>query len=76
MNDWSQNIILIIVFVSLNEQIIDELIDENMIRSDKIQFIFEKSFCVDIDSIVVLSEIKDFEKIIRRWWFDDDHFHK
>jgi hypothetical protein len=66
MNDRSQNIILIIVVVSLNEQIIDELVDENTIRSSKIQFIFEEDFRVDIDSIVVLSEIKDLEKIIRR----------
>ncbi len=73
MNDRSQSIILIIVVVSLNEQIIDELIDESTIRSNKIQFIFKENFRVDIDSIVVLSEMKDFEKAIRRWWFDDDH---
>jgi hypothetical protein len=36
MNFWLQSIILIIVVVSLNEQIIDELIDESTIRSDKI----------------------------------------
>ncbi len=73
MNDWSQNIIFIIAVVSLNEQIIDELIDESTIRSEKIQFIFKENFRVDTDSIVVLNEMKDFEKIIRRWWFNDDH---
>jgi hypothetical protein len=73
MNDRSQSIIFIIVFVSLNEQIIDEFVDESTIRSNKIQFIFKENFRVDIDLIVVLSEMKDFERIIRRWWFDDDH---
>ncbi len=62
-----------IVVVSLNEQIIDELIDENMIHNDKIQFIFKENFRVDTYSIVVLSEMKDLEKIVRRWWFDDDY---
>jgi hypothetical protein len=76
MNDRSQSIIFIIAVVSLNEQIIDELVDENTICSSKIQFIFEESFRVDSDSIVVLSEMKDLEKIIRRWWFDDDHVDK
>ncbi len=57
----------------MNEQIIDELVDENTIRSNKIQFIFEESFRVDSDSIVILSEMKDLERAIRRWWFDDDH---
>jgi hypothetical protein len=66
MNDRSQNIIFIIVDVSLNEQIIDELVDENTIRNSKIQFIFEESFRVDSDSIVVLSEMKNLEKIVRR----------
>jgi hypothetical protein len=66
MNDRSQNIIFIVAVVSLNEQIVDELVDENTIRSSKIQFIFEESFRVDSDSIVVLSEMKDLEKIIRR----------
>jgi hypothetical protein len=60
----------------LNEQIIDELINENTIRSNKIQFIFEESFRVDNDSIVVFNEMKNLEKIIRRWWFDDDHVDK
>ncbi len=76
MNDRSQSIIFIIVVVSLNEQIIDELVDENMIRNNKIQFIFEENFRVDIDSIVILSEMKDLERIIRRRWFDDDHVDK
>jgi hypothetical protein len=65
MNDESQNIILIIFVISLNEQIIDEFIDKSTIRSNKIQFIFEENFRVDTDSIVVLSEMKDVEKIIR-----------
>jgi hypothetical protein len=56
----------IIVVVSLNEQIIDEFIDENTIRSDKIQFIFKKNLRVDIDSIIVLNEIKNLKEIIRR----------
>jgi uncharacterized protein (DUF927 family) len=73
MNNRSQSIIFIIVVVSLNEQIIDELVDENTIRSNKIQFIFEENFRVDNDSIVVLNEMKNLEEIIRRWWFDDDH---
>ncbi len=76
MNDWSQNIMFIIVVVSLNEQIIDEFIDENTIRSDKIQFIFKKNLRVDIDSIIVLNEIKNLKEIIRREWFDDDHVDK
>ncbi len=66
----------IIVVVSLNEQIIDEFIDENTIRSDKIQFIFKKNLRVDIDSIIVLNEIKNLKEIIRREWFDDDHVDK
>jgi hypothetical protein len=60
----------------LNEQIIDELVDESTIRSSKIQFIFEESFRVDSDSIVIFSEMKDLERVIRRWWFDDDHIDK
>ncbi len=76
INDRSQNIILIIAVVLLNEQIIDEFINENTIRSDKIQFIFKKNFRVDIDSIVVLSEMKNLRKTIRRWWFDDDHVNE
>ncbi len=60
----------------MNEQIIDELVDESTIRSSKIQFIFEESFRVDSDSIVIFSEMKDLERVIRRWWFDDDHIDK
>jgi hypothetical protein len=45
---------------------IDELIDENTIRSSKIQFIFEESIRFEIDSIVVLSEVKNFREIVRR----------
>ncbi len=76
MNNRSQSIIFIIVVVSLNEQIIDEFVDENTIRNNKIQFIFEKNFRVDNDSIVVFNEMKNLEKIVRRWWFDDDHVNK
>jgi hypothetical protein len=66
MNDRSQSIIFIIAVVSLNEQIIDELVDESTICNSKIQFIFAENFRVDSDSIVVLSEMKDLEKVIRR----------
>ncbi len=66
MNDRSQSIILIIAVVSLNEQIVDELVDESTIRSNEIRFIFEESFRVDSDSIVILSEMKDLERVIRR----------
>jgi hypothetical protein len=52
---------------------IDELIDENTIRSNKIQFVFEESIRFEIDSIVVLSEMKNFKKIVCRCKFDDDH---
>jgi hypothetical protein len=52
---------------------IDELIDENTIRNNKIQFIFEESIRLEIDSIVVLSEVKNFKKIVYRCRFDDDH---
>jgi hypothetical protein len=45
---------------------IDELIDENTIRSSKVQFIFEESIRLEIDSIVVLSEMKNFREIVRR----------
>jgi hypothetical protein len=45
---------------------IDELIDENTIRSSKIQFIFEERIRLEIDSIVVLSEMKNFRKTVRR----------
>jgi hypothetical protein len=58
--------IFIIVVVSLNKQIIDELVDEDTIRSNKIQFIFEESFRVEINAIVVLREKKDFRKIVCR----------
>jgi hypothetical protein len=66
MNNRSQSIILIIVLVTLNEQIIDELVDENTIRDNKIQFIFEKSFRVEINAIVVLNEMKNFREVIRQ----------
>jgi hypothetical protein len=52
---------------------IDEFIDENTIRNNKIQFIFEKNIRLEIDSIVVLSEVKNFRKTVYRCKFDDDH---
>jgi hypothetical protein len=52
---------------------IDELINENTIRNNKIQFIFEKNIRLEIDSIVVLSEMKNFRKIVYRCKFDNDH---
>ncbi len=52
---------------------IDELINENTIRNNKIQFIFEKSIRLEIDSIVVFNEMKNFRKIVYRCRFDDDH---
>jgi hypothetical protein len=52
---------------------IDELINENTIHSSKIQFIFEESIRLEIDSIVVLSEVKNFKEIVCRCKFDDDH---
>jgi hypothetical protein len=52
---------------------IDEFIDENTIRSNKIQFVFEENMRFEIDSIVVLSEMKNFRKSVRRCRFDDDH---
>jgi hypothetical protein len=66
LNDVSQSIIFSIVDVSLIEYVIDVLIEKFMIRDDKIQFVFKEDFRVDIDSIVVLSEMKDLEEIIRR----------
>jgi hypothetical protein len=73
LNDFSKKIIFSIVEISLIEQIDDILVEKFAIRSNKIQFIFEESIRVEIDSIVVLNRVKDFERIIRRWWFDDDH---
>jgi hypothetical protein len=52
---------------------IDEFIDENTIRSNKIQFIFEENIRLEIDSIVVLNEMKNFRKTVYRCRFDDDH---
>ncbi len=42
---------------------IDEFINENTIRSNKIQFIFKQNIRFEIDSIVVLSEMKNSEKL-------------
>jgi hypothetical protein len=52
---------------------IDEFIDDNTIRNNKIQFIFEENIRFEIDSIVVLSEVKNFRKIVYRCRFDDDY---
>jgi hypothetical protein len=52
---------------------IDEFIDKNTICNNKIQFIFEKSIRFEIDSIVALSEVKNFRKIVYWCKFDDDH---
>jgi hypothetical protein len=65
-NDVSQNIIFSIVDVSLIKYVINVFIEKFMIRDDKIQFVFKENFRVDIDSIVVLSEMKNLEKTIRR----------
>jgi hypothetical protein len=72
-NDVLQSIIFLIVDVSLIQYVIDVFIKKFMIRDDKIQFVFKKNFHVDINSIVVLNEMKNLEKIIRRWNFNDDH---
>jgi hypothetical protein len=66
LNDFSKKIIFFVVEISLIEQINDILVEKFAIRSSKIQFIFEESIRVEIDSIVVFSRVKDFEKIIRR----------
>jgi hypothetical protein len=73
LNDFSKKIIFSIVEISLIEQKNDILVEKFAIRNNKIQFIFEESIRVEIDSIVVLNRVKDFEEIIRRWWFDDDY---
>jgi hypothetical protein len=52
---------------------IDELIDENTIRNNKIQFVFEESIRFEIDSIVVFNEMKNIREIVCRCRFDDDH---
>jgi hypothetical protein len=65
-NDVSQSIIFSIVDVSLIEYAINVFIDKFMIRDDKIQFVFKEDFRVDVDSIVVLNEMKDLETIICR----------
>ncbi len=57
----------------MNDQIIDELINESTIRNNKIQFIFEENIRLEIDSIVVFNEMKNFRKIVYRCKFDDDH---
>jgi hypothetical protein len=65
-NDVSQSIIFSIVDVSLIKYVIDVFIEKFMIRDDKIQFVFKENFRVDIDLIVILNEMRDLEKIIRR----------
>ncbi len=66
LNDFSKRVIFSIVEISLIEQINDILVEKFAIRSNKIQFIFEENIRVEIDSIVVLSRVKDFRKTIRR----------
>jgi hypothetical protein len=76
LNDFSKRIIFSVVEISLIEQINDILVEKFAIRNNKIQFIFEESIRVEIDSIVVLSEMKNFKKIVYRCRFDDDHVDK
>jgi hypothetical protein len=73
LNDFSKKIIFLVVEISLIEQINDILVEKFAIRSSKIQFIFEESIRVEIDSIVVLSEVKNLREIVYRCRFDDDH---
>jgi hypothetical protein len=72
-NDVLKNIIFSIINVSLIEYVIDVFIKKFTIRDDKFQFIFKKNFRVDINSIVVLNEMKNFRKIVDRWKFNDDY---
>ncbi len=65
-NDVLKNIIFSIINVSLIEYVIDVFIKKFTIRDDKFQFIFKKNFRVDINSIVVLNEMKNFRKIVDR----------
>jgi hypothetical protein len=66
LNVFSKRVIFSVVEISLIEQTDDILVEKFAIRNNKIQFIFEESIRVEIDSIVVLSKVKDFEEIIRR----------
>jgi hypothetical protein len=66
LNDFSKRIIFSVVEISLIEQINDILVEKFAIRSNKIQFIFEESIRVEIDSIVVFNRMKDFKEIINR----------
>ncbi len=66
LNDFSKRIIFSVLEISLIEQVNDILVEKFAIRSNKIQFIFEESIRVEIDSKIVLSKMKDFKKIIRR----------
>jgi hypothetical protein len=68
MNEWSQNIIFIIVVISLNVQMIDEFVDENTIRNNKIQFIFEENF---VSKLMRLSFSAKW-KILKKLFVDDD----
>jgi hypothetical protein len=61
LNDFSQNIILSIVDISLIEYVVHVFIEKFLIRSSEIQFIFEENFRVEVDTIVVLGEMKRFE---------------
>jgi hypothetical protein len=76
LNDWSQNIIFITAVVLLIEYVNNVFIEKFIICNDKIQFIFEEILRVEIDAIVVLSEMKRLKKCINWWWFDDVHVDK
>jgi hypothetical protein len=65
LNDFSKKVVFSVVEISLIEQVDDILVEKFAIRSNKIQFIFEESIRVEIDSIVVLSRMKDFGEAIR-----------
>ncbi len=53
--------------------VVDVLTKKFTIHDDEIQFVFQKNLRVEIDVIAVFSKMKCFEKIVDRWWFDDDH---
>jgi hypothetical protein len=65
LNDFSKKIIFSIVEISLIEYVIDILVKKFAIRSNEIQFIFEESFRVEVNAIVVFSEMNNLRKIVR-----------
>jgi hypothetical protein len=73
LNDFSKRIVFSVVEISLIEQVDDILVEKFAIRSSKIQFIFEESIRLEIDSIVVLSGMKNFREAVCRCKSDDDH---